>query len=125
MIPDTRSGEPAFVPIQLVRGVVIATAQSDLTDAAIRRLSSEILGRLQHREVYAVIIDVSAVSVIDRREFTLLCDALIMASMMGARTVLVGLAPGVAAALALLDVDSHRIAIASSLEAGLAMMAAL
>ena len=107
-IAGTSSGgliEAPAVPIQVNRGVVLASVQTELADAVLARLRADLLQRLHDSGVTDVILDLSGVRAMDSHEFQGLRALVQVCGIMGARTVLAGLRPGVVSALVLAGAD--------------------
>lgn len=115
------------LPIQRIGDTLVATAQRELGDTTILEFRVHLLNRLQRSPTRALILDLSAVAVIDRHELALLEDTLAMAQIMGARPIMLGLTPGIAAALVELDGGlgelARHIEIAASLDDALHRLA--
>lgn len=107
------------VPLQLLRGRIVASIQLDLSDAVLRQFQMDLLTYVQASAATGVVLDVSGVDVMDAEEFSALRRAMSMVEVMGARPVLVGLRPGVVSALVELGVDPGDMAAALSIDEGL------
>ncbi len=94
------------IPLTVSRGCVVASIQRDLRGAVLQQFRDDLLERLQTSGANGVIIDLSGLSIIDADDFDGIRRTLEMAALMGARTVVVGLRPGVVSALVELDVDT-------------------
>ncbi len=107
-----RADVPA-VAMQVSRGVLVASIQLDLDDAVLARFREDLLARIQETGSQAVILDVSGLEMLDTAEFTALRRIMEMARLMGSKSLLVGLQPGVVSALigAGADVDGLEAAI--------------
>ena len=110
------SGRGRGVPLQLSRNCVVASIQIDLSDEVLGRLRTDLLQLVQSSGCDAVIVDLSGVQIIDRKEFEGLRQTMSMASMMGAAPVLCGLRPGVVASLVELGADVDGIDAAADLD---------
>ncbi|TFH24948.1 MAG: STAS domain-containing protein [Myxococcales bacterium] len=104
------------VPIQETRGCLVASIQVDLHDELLAAFRRELLERLQACRAAGVILDLSGVELMDAEDFEALRAYTRMASLMGARSVLVGLRPGVVSALVDLGVDIDGIEATLDLE---------
>ncbi len=93
------------IPLQVVRGCVVASIQIDLTPEVLQQFRMELLTRVQESGAIGVILDVSGIDILDRDDFDALRKTMVMAEIMGARPVLSGLKPGVVSALIDLGVD--------------------
>ena len=93
------------IPLQVVRGCVVASIQIDLTPEVLRQFRMDLLERVQESGAKGVILDVSGVDILDLDDFNALRETINMAEIMGARPILSGLNPGVVSALIDLGVD--------------------
>ncbi len=98
-------GGVARVPMHVSRGCLMVPLQVDLDAAILQQLRDDLLGRIRTQHIEQVILDVAGLDVLDARDFEELRLTLRMAEMMGARTVLVGMRPGVVSALVDLGVE--------------------
>lgn len=107
-----RADVPA-VAMQVSRGVLVASIQLDLDDDVLARFREDLLARIQETGSQAVILDVSGLEMLDTAEFAALRRIMEMARLMGSKSLLVGLQPGVVSALigAGADVDGLEAAI--------------
>ena len=110
------------IPIQLSRGVLVASVQVDLDEAVLTSLRDDLLARIHASGAAGVILDLSGLETLDSYEFEALRSLMVMTRMMGARTVLVGLKPGIVAALILTEVDVEGIDAALDLDAAFRML---
>lgn len=101
---------------------VIVPIQSELHDNAARALQGDILKKIERTGADGLLIDVSAVGVIDSFLARLLAETAKMAALMGARTVLVGMKKEVVLTLIHLGVSMKAIHTALNLEDGLALV---
>jgi rsbT antagonist protein RsbS len=92
------------IPIQLTRSCLVASIQVDLNSDTLRRFQQDLLERIASTHAKGVILDVSGVEIMDADDFDALRRACAMARLMGARAIMVGLRPGIVAALVDLDV---------------------
>jgi rsbT antagonist protein RsbS len=101
------------VAIQVSRDIVVASIQVDLDDDVLDRFREELLSRIHETGSQGVILDVSGLETLDSSEFAALRRIITMCTIMGAKSVLVGLRPGVVSALieAGAEVDGLRAAI--------------
>jgi rsbT antagonist protein RsbS len=110
--------EVARIPLQVTHGCLIASIQSDLTPAVMARFQADLLQCIRARRVDAVLLDCSGLDLMDGEEFASLRRCMAMASLLGARPVLVGVNPGVAAALVESNADTELIDATATLERG-------
>ena len=111
------------VPLQLTQGCVVASVQVDLEDEVLRRFQTDLLEYVQTTNASGVIIDLSGVEIMDTDDWEAIRRTLAMANLMGARSVVAGLRPGVVAALIELGADAEGIETAHSLDEGLELFA--
>lgn len=92
---------------------LIASVQSDLSDREILALRDEVAERVGRERVRGVIVDVTALDVIDSFVARSLQRLAAVARLRGAETVVVGIQPDVAIAIVQfnLDLDSLRTAL--------------
>src|SRR6516162_5591436 len=110
------------VPILKQGPYLIATIQSALSDADLLQLRDGIVlqvGKLRSR---GVIIDVTALDVMDTFSTRTLRDIAQMIRLRGAETVIVGIQPEVAFALVQLGLNLNDVSTALDLEEGLAFL---
>ena len=110
------------VPILKQGDVLIASMQEALTDHALLELRdrlSEQIGRLRAR---VVIIDVTALDVLDSFATRTIRGIAYTAKLRGARTVVVGIQPEVAFAMVELGLGFEGVETALDLEEGLALL---
>ena len=93
------------VPMQVSQGCLVASVQVDLTEVNIRQLRSDLLARIQVARPRGVILDLSAIAVMDIVDWNNLRRTLDMVDIMGSRPVICGLRPGVVAALSDMDAE--------------------
>ena len=87
------------IPLQVVRGCVVASIQIDLDPEVLRQFRHDLLECVQKSRANGVILDVSGLEILDLEDFKGLRSTMEMAEVMGARTILSGLKPGVVSAL--------------------------
>ena len=87
------------IPLQVVRGCVVASIQIDLTPEVLQEFRKDLLERVQESSAIGVILDVAGIDILDLEDFNGLRQTMEMAEIMGARSILSGLRPGVVSAL--------------------------
>ena len=110
------------VPILKQGAYLIASVQSALTDADLLELRNalvELVGRYRSR---GVIVDVTAMDVMDSFASRTLRDIAHMIRLRGAETVIVGIQPEVAFTMVQLGLTLEGVATALDLEEGLAFL---
>ncbi len=93
------------IPLQVVRDCVVASIQIDLDIEVLRQFRHDLLECVQKNQANGVILDVSGLDILDLDDFNGLRRTMEMAEVMGARSILSGLKPGVVSALIDLGVE--------------------
>jgi len=106
------------VPIVDKDGVVIDSVQASLTDSDLATLSDRIVTRVREHGGRGVLIDVSGVDVLDSYAVYTLTKVAEMVRRYGTRTVIVGIHPDVASAMAQAGLTLSHINTAPNLEEG-------
>jgi len=101
---------------------LIASIQSDLTDREVVELRDDLAQRVGSSRARGIIVDVTAMDVIDSFVARALRAMAITSSLRGARTVIVGIQPDVAIALAHFNLDLAPLHAALDLEEGHAVL---
>jgi len=102
--------------IHAVNNCLIVPAGGNLDEDGLNKISEEILERLIEEKVRAVLINVSAITILGSYGLTILKNSARSISMMGAIPVFVGFQPGVASVLVDLDIDFSDILTAVTTE---------
>ncbi len=110
------------VPILKQYQYLIATIQAALTDADLLQLRDALVARVGKFRSRGVIIDVTALDVMDSFASRTLRDISHMIRLRGAETVIVGIQPEVAFAMVRLGLKLEGVATALDLEEGLAYL---
>jgi len=110
------------MPILKIGETLILSIQPDLHDRAALRLQEDILEKISETRVRGLVIDVTAMGLVDSFMGRLLSDSAAMAKNMGVDTVLVGVQPEIAITLQELGLGLKGIHIALNLEKGLALL---
>ena len=106
------------VPLNLVRGCLVVTAPADVGLETLDRLRTDLLERLRATGTRRVLIDLSPVELMDGEDFESLLRIVRAARLMGARTLLVGVQPGLASALVELRSDLDDVETCRDVEDG-------
>jgi len=107
------------VPILKQGPYLIASIQSALNDADLRFLRDNLVERVGKMRARGVIVDVTALDVMDSYASRTLRDIAHMTRLRGAETVIVGIQPEVAFAMVQLGLTLEGVATALDLEEGL------
>ena len=112
------------VPILKQGPYLIATIQTALHDADLIQLRDAIVEKVGKLRAKGVIVDVTALDVIDSFSTRTLSDVAHMIRLRGANTVIVGIQPEVAFAMVQLGLVLEDVATALDLEEGLSFLQA-
>lgn len=110
------------VPILKQGAYLIATVQTALTDADLKRLQNDLVQRVGRLRSRGVIIDVTALDVLDSFASRTLRGIAHMTRLRGAETIIVGVQPDVAYAMVQMGLGLGGVATTLDLEEGLAML---
>ena len=110
------------VPILKQGAYLIATVQSALTDEDLKQLRDTLVLQVSKVRARGVIVDVTALDVIDSFATRTLRDVAYMIRLRGAETVIVGIQPDVAFAMVQLGLTLKGVATVLDLEEGLAFL---
>lgn len=110
------------VPVLKQGQYLIATVQAALTDADLAQLRSTLVERVGKLRARGVIVDVTAVDVLDSFACRTLRDIAHMTAFRGAETVIVGIHPELAFTMVQLGLSLQGISTALDLEEGLAYL---
>lgn len=111
------------VPILKQGEVLIASIQAALSDDDLVQLRDGLAQRIGRLRTRGVVLDVTALDVVDSFATRTLRAIAYTARLRGARTVVVGIQPDVALAMVQLGLDLDGIPTALDLEEGLALLA--
>ena len=103
-------------------GYLIASIQSDLTDAQVLELRDDLSDRIGRTRARGIIVDVAALDVIDSFVARSLGSIAITARLRGAETVIVGIQPDVAIAIVQFDLDLEPLRTALDLDEALTIL---
>ncbi|HUE35218.1 MAG TPA: STAS domain-containing protein [Mycobacterium sp.] len=110
------------VPILKQGSILIATVQAALTDSETERLRYDLMERVSRFRAQGIIVDVTAIDVMDSFAARSLRTIAHMTRLRGADTVIVGLQPEVAFAMVQLGLAFDDMNTALDLEEGLALL---
>jgi rsbT antagonist protein RsbS len=112
------------VPILVQAPYLIASVQSALTDADLTDLQDGLLREAQRRRSQGVVVDVTALDVMDSFSTRTLRSLAAMLQLRGVEMVIVGIQPSVAMAMVQLGLTRLDVRTALDLEEGLAFLQA-
>lgn len=101
---------------------LIASIQSDLTDAQVLALRDDLSDRIDRTRARGIIVDVAALDVIDSFVARSLGSIAIMARLRGAETLIVGIQPDVAIAMVQFDLNLEPLRTALDLDEALTIL---
>jgi rsbT antagonist protein RsbS len=110
------------VPILKQGAILIATVQAALSDSDTERLRYDLMERVSRFRAQGIIVDVTAIDVMDSFAARSLRTIAHMTRLRGAVTVIVGLSPEVAFAMVQLGLAFDDMITALDLEEGLALL---
>ena len=108
-----------IVPILKIGENLIVSIQVPLTDQQMRRFQKEVLEKIERSEVSGIVIDITAMDVVDSYMARILSEIAVNAELMGTRAVIVGMRPEVALTLVQMGRGLAGLATALNLEHGL------
>jgi rsbT antagonist protein RsbS len=110
------------IPILRIRKLLLATVHVDLHDAVANALQNDVLAAIEKYDARGLLIDISGLELVDTYVARVLAETGRMAQLMGARTVLVGMQPEVAATLMRMGYQMRDITTALNVEEGLELL---
>ncbi|BBX41321.1 STAS domain-containing protein [Mycobacterium simiae] len=110
------------VPILKQGSILIATVQAALSDSDTEKLREDLMERVSRFRAQGIVVDVTAIDVMDSFAARSLRTIAHMTRLRGAETVIVGLSPEVAFAMVQLGLAFDDMNTALDLEEGLALL---
>ncbi|MCW8195101.1 STAS domain-containing protein [Proteobacteria bacterium 005FR1] len=110
------------IPILKIKSTLITSVQTELQDETVDLFQQDILTRIEKTGARSLVIDISALDALDTYVARMLTSTGKMAKLMGARTVIVGMRPEVAATLVRMGFPLSYLETALSLEEGLSLV---
>ena len=112
------------IPILKMGNFLLVTIQVDLYDQLAENLESDLIHTIKKHSSKGVLIDISAVSIIDSFMGRILGNIAIMSKIMDAQTVVVGMQPAVAITLVELGLPLNGVISALNVERGMDLLRA-
>lgn len=112
------------IPILRVGKTLLVTVHVELRDTVAEVFQEDLLGAIEKHGASGVVVDISGLEVVDSYVARVLAETGRMAGLMGARTVLVGMRPEVAATLVRMGYLMDGMETALDVEQGLSLLAA-
>ena len=110
------------IPILQIENYLVASIQTALHDKAATQFRDDLLERIYETKARGLILDLTAVDVVDSFLARLTGDIAEMAGLMGTTVVITGLQPEVAITLVELGVELKGVTTALNLEKGIAAL---
>ena len=110
------------ISIISVRKTLMVTIPADPDDATISALQEEVLAAMERLEAKGVVLDISSVETLDSFFARTVAETASMVSLMGGRTVVVGMRPSVAVTATQIGITLGGIETALSVERALDLM---
>ncbi len=101
------------VPILKLKGILLTSIQVDMSDEDALAFQDDVLRVLSETEAKGIVIDITAMDVVDSFTARVINDTASMAGMLGAEVVLCGMQPDVA--LTLIEMGRELIGVETAL----------
>src|ERR1044071_10136383 len=111
------------IPILRMGNMLLVTVQVDLYDRLAETLEADLVQMINKTDAKGVLIDISAVSIIDSFMGRIIGNIATMSKVMDAETVVVGMQPAVAITLVELGLPLQGVLSALNVEKGMALLA--
>src|ERR1700755_1703732 len=112
------------IPILRMGEFLLVTIQVDMHDKLALQLQDDLTEKIARTRARGVLIDISSLEIVDSFMGRMLANIALMAKILDAQTVLVGMKPAVAITLVELGLSLPGIRTALDVEKGMAMMRA-
>lgn len=110
------------IPILKIGRTLLVSIQIELSDAVAESLQNDVLTSIDRHNAQGLLVDISGFDTVDTYVARILADMAKMAKLMGAKTVIVGMRPEVAATLVRMGYTMEDIEFALNLDEGLALL---
>lgn len=110
------------IPILKMGRLLLVTIQVDMHDQMAMKLQDDLTERIVKDGAQGVLIDISALDIVDSFIGRMISTTASMAQVLDARTVLVGMRPAVAITLVELGMTLHGVRTALSIERGMKLL---
>lgn len=110
------------VPVLRIGDVLLVSIQIDLEDQTVLNLQDDLAAAIVARSARGVVIDITAVEIVDSFVGRMLSTIAAISRMLDAETVVVGMRPAVAITLVELGLSLGGVRTALDLERGLALL---
>lgn len=110
------------IPILRMGRLLLVTIQVDMHDRLAMALQDDLTNRIVKDRANGVLIDISALDIVDSFIGRMISDTAAMAKILDAKTVLVGMQPAVAITLVELGLTLKGVSTALNVELGIKML---
>ncbi|HEX8605688.1 MAG TPA: STAS domain-containing protein [Pseudoduganella sp.] len=110
------------IPILKMGDLLLVTIQVDMHDRLAMTLQDDLTSRIVKDRARGVLIDISALDIVDSFIGRMISNTAAMARILDARTVLVGMQPAVAITLVELGLTLHGVSTALNVEKGVQLL---
>ena len=110
------------IPILRVGKTLLVSVQIELHDAVAEAFQEDLLAAIETHSAAGLLIDITALDIVDSYVARVLADTGRMAKLMGTETVLVGMRPEVAATLVRMGYAMEGVRTALNIDEGLALL---
>ena len=110
------------IPILKMGGYLLVTIQVDMHDRLAMTLQDDLTGRIVETRAKGVLIDISALEIVDSFIGRMLADIAAMSRVLDAETVVVGMRPAVAITLVELGLSLTGVRTALNVERGMDLL---
>ncbi len=107
------------IPILQIEDYLVASIQMPLHDTQAEQFKDDLLQRIYDTKSRGLVLDLTAIDIVDSFMARIVGDVAEMAGLMGARVVVTGLQPAVAITLVELGVELRNVVTALNLERGI------
>src|SRR5689334_3835398 len=120
----TADGDPPMdkIPILRMGRFLLVTIQVDMHDRLALQLQDDLTDRIVKDRAHGVLIDISSLEVVDSFIGRMISNIAAMASVLDARTVVVGMQPAVAITLVELGLSLEGVRTALNVDKGMALL---
>jgi rsbT antagonist protein RsbS len=110
------------IPILRMGRILLVTIQVDLQDQTALQLQDDLANKIQDTGATGVLIDISALEIVDSFIGRMLAGISSIAKVLGATSVVVGMQPAVAITLVELGLSLHGVRTALNVERGMTLL---
>jgi rsbT antagonist protein RsbS len=110
------------IPILTMGRILLVTIQVDMHDRLALALQDDLTERIVKDKARGVLVDISALDIVDSFIGRMISNTAAMARVLDARTVVVGMQPSVAITLVELGLHLEGVSTALNVERGMAML---